>query len=511
MRKIHLLAIPLLFFVSCDLFRNIAGKKNKDDKKITFQILQVNDVYEITPLDNGRIGGLARIATLNKQLKAKNPNTYFILAGDFLNPSALGTLKYEGERINGRQMVEVLNTAGLDYVTFGNHEFDLKEPDLQKRLNESNFTWIASNIDQKQGSGHKPFAQIKGKDTIPTIRSKTIEMTDLDGTHIHVALVSATLKSLLPDYVHHEDAFTVVHSLIPTLKADVILGVTHQNREDDKKMAAIEPSVALWIGGHDHENSIDTVGKTFVTKADANGKTAYVHTITYHTDTKKTEVSSQLVNIDASYAEDVETKKVVDKWLAIAEQSFAKEGINPNAVVTELKTPWDAREAIIRTQPTEIASVICKSMLYAAPHANAAILNTGSIRIDDVVEGKVTEYDIVRILPFGGAMKVAEMKGSLLKKIMEAGEKNKGRGGYLQYANIENGLISGNMIGPDMYYYIVLPEFLLSGKESNLEFLTEKNPDIKSIYGAEENNSGDLRRNLQLALIAYLRAEAKRK
>lgn len=505
MRKFYLLFIPFLFFVSCGLFRNTAGSKAKDDKKISFQILQLNDVYEITPLDNGRVGGLARIATLYKQLKAKNPNTYFMLAGDFLNPSALGTLKHEGERINGKQMVEVLNAAGLEYVTFGNHEFDLKEADLQKRLNESNFTWIASNIDQKQGNGHKPFVQIKGKDTIATIRSKTWEISDADGTHARVALFSATLKSLLPDYVYHEDAFEAVHKLIPELKADVLLGMTHQNRDDDKKMAAIEPAVCLWMGGHDHENSIDTIGKSFVTKADANGKTAYIHTITYHTDTKKTEVSSKLVKIDASFAEDPETKKVVDKWLDIAAQSFAKEGINPNAVVTTLSKPWDAREAIIRTQPTEIATTICKSMLYAAPNANVAILNTGSIRIDDVVEGNVTEYDIVRILPFGGAMKVVEMKGALLKQIMEMGEKNKGRGGYLAYANLDNGMINGNMIGPEMYYFVVLPEFLLSGKEFNLEFLTEKNPDIRKVYAADPNNTSDLRKNLQLALIAYLR------
>ena len=506
MKKITLLLIPFLFLSACSLFRNAANTKPKEDKKLTFQILQLNDVYEITPLDNGRIGGLARCATLYKQLKAQNPNTFFVLAGDFLNPSALGTLKYEGERINGKQMVEVLNAAGLQYVTFGNHEFDLKEADLQKRMNESNFTWIASNVAEQKGANYHPFWQIKGKDTIPAPKSKTLELSDADGTHIKIALLSATLKSLLPDYVHHEDAFEVVHKLIPELKADVLLGITHQSREEDKKMAALEPAVCLWIGGHDHENSIDTVGKSFVAKADANGKTAYIHRITFHTDTKKTEISSKLVKIDATFAEDVETKKVVDKWLEIAAESFAKEGINPNEVVTELKTPWDARESVVRNQPTEIATTIAKSMLYAAPNADAAILNTGSIRIDDVVEGKITEYDIVRILPFGGEMKVVEMKGSLLKKILAAGEKNKGKGGYLQYANIENGRVKGNQIGDEMDYFIVMPAFLLTGKESNLDFLTEKTAGIKHIYSADANNSGDLRRNLQLALIGYLKS-----
>ena len=46
----------------------------------------------------------------------------------FLYPSALGTIKYNGVPMYGRQMVDVLNAIGLDLVTFGNHEFDIPEP-----------------------------------------------------------------------------------------------------------------------------------------------------------------------------------------------------------------------------------------------------------------------------------------------------------------------------------------------------------------------------------------------
>ena len=63
--------------------------------KIT--LLQMNDVYEITPVNNGKLGGLARVATLRKQLLKENPNTYTLLAGDLFSPSALGTAKVNGE------------------------------------------------------------------------------------------------------------------------------------------------------------------------------------------------------------------------------------------------------------------------------------------------------------------------------------------------------------------------------------------------------------------------------
>ena len=85
-----------------------AGKQPaelKDDKRIAFNFVQLNDVYEIAPLGGGAYGGMARVAYLADSLKRENPNTFLVLAGDFLNPSLLATLKYQGERIKGRQMV----------------------------------------------------------------------------------------------------------------------------------------------------------------------------------------------------------------------------------------------------------------------------------------------------------------------------------------------------------------------------------------------------------------------
>ena len=46
---------------------------------VRFTILQLNDVYEITPVEAGKRGGLARVATLRKRLLAANPNTFIVV------------------------------------------------------------------------------------------------------------------------------------------------------------------------------------------------------------------------------------------------------------------------------------------------------------------------------------------------------------------------------------------------------------------------------------------------
>src|SRR4029078_6409539 len=130
MNYLSRIAIIFLFFSSCTTQKNISSK---DDGKIEVNFVQINDVYEIAPLTGGHEGGVARIATLKKQYLQQNPNTFLIIAGDFVSPSVYNSLQYEGKPIRGKQMIEALNAAGLDFAVFGNHEFDIKEAELQER------------------------------------------------------------------------------------------------------------------------------------------------------------------------------------------------------------------------------------------------------------------------------------------------------------------------------------------------------------------------------------------
>lgn len=125
----------------------VAQEKRECATRIT--LLQVNDVYQFAPVDRGTRGGIARVLTLKKELQKQSPNTLFLLAGDTISPSV------ESITYKGAQMIESWNTAGLDYATFGNHEFDFGPTVLLDRMKESRFSWLAANvIDQKTG---KPF------------------------------------------------------------------------------------------------------------------------------------------------------------------------------------------------------------------------------------------------------------------------------------------------------------------------------------------------------------------
>ena len=137
-----------IFITACSSTKNSTGS----NEKIDITIVQINDVYEIAQLDGGKVGGMARVATVKKEYRAKNPNTILVIAGDFISPSVYNSLKFEGSRIRGKQMIDALNVAGTDMAIFGNHEFDIPEADLQSRINESVFQWVSSNTFNKKGN-----------------------------------------------------------------------------------------------------------------------------------------------------------------------------------------------------------------------------------------------------------------------------------------------------------------------------------------------------------------------
>lgn len=523
--KASFLYLPLLFvfaFFSCKPAQKSASA-GKDDGVIEVVFLQLNDVYEISPLSDNS-GGLARVAGIRKSLLAKNPNTFTVLAGDFISPSVIGTLRYEGKRIRGRQMVETLNTLGLDWVVFGNHEFDYDDlADLQARLDESNFVWLAANAKQKSGDNLHAFARHKPDGALPCPGEMVVPVKDADGTTINIGVFGVLVNTGQKPFVVYSDAFAAAKESHETLRAktDLIIGLTHLDVEDDLKLAGMLPDMPLIMGGHDHDNMIHRVGKTTVAKADANARTVYVHTLRYDKKSKKTTVKSELRRVDGNIPEEPATASVVAKWEKIKNESLSTAGFDAGKKVIDLSAPLDCREAAVRHQQAPVGQQIVGAMLAAAKtQPECAILNSGSIRVDDVLSGTLTELDVVRMLPFGGGISEVDMRGNLLRRTLDAGLQNKGKGGYLQWGQITRDedkklwLINAKPLDDVKIYRVVLPDFLLTGNETNMDFLKTSaktdskgttNPDILNWAKGNPADKSDLRNDIRLALIDFLR------
>ena len=499
-------ALLILVLPSCKLRENRLA--DTDDQKIEFRIIQMNDVYEIAPIQNGKYGGMARVAHFVKTHRKEEKNTFVILSGDFLNPSLLGTIKWQGKRIQGAQMVDLMNAAGVNLVSLGNHEFDLKEEDLQARINESAFDWVSTDAFQRCGDRTYPFYRERNgkKEFFPD--SYTWNIRDNDGTELSVGYFSALVPSNPVDYVFYENYTEKAKAISGELgsRCDVVLGITHLGIDEDLALTKELNNVPLLLGGHDHDNMLHEANGTRITKADANAKTVYVHYFSHDKKTGNTSIRSELVEINDAMPEDPDAASRVDNWMKIQNDNLKLVVDDPYELIYNKEEALDGLESSIRHKQTNMGNLFTAAMLWASDNkAQAAILNSGSIRIDDQISGPIVALDIFRALPFGGSIVDIEITGSLLMKVLDAGQNAKGTGAYLQYNNLTrinegSWLIGEQSIEAAETYRVVLNDFLLTGRD--IDFLTRNNPGILNLHDAP---SGTLGSDIRKSIIEYFK------
>ncbi|RMF22479.1 MAG: bifunctional metallophosphatase/5'-nucleotidase, partial [Bacteroidetes bacterium] len=267
--------------------------------------------------------------------------------------------------------------------------------------------------------------------------------------------------------------------------------------------------VPLIMGGHEHDLHYDSVGSVHIAKADANAKTAWVHRFEV---SKRPRLShrlrSEVVAIDGDRPEDSAVAALVERWLRIQNAEIGKIGVDPAAVIYHAAEPLDGREKSIRNEQTNLGRLIAEAMYAAAAQpVDGALYNSGSVRIDDQLVGDLTAVDVFRALPFGGGLVEVTLEGSLLKKLLDQGQENKGKGGYLQWYRIRptpNGWLIGDQpLDPRKSYRIVTTDFLLTGLESGMGFFTPENPGIHHID--RPNSPDDPRSDIRKAVIEWMK------
>ncbi len=484
-----LLLLGLLF--SCS-----STRQSVSEDVIKLTILQINDVYEIAPLEGGKAGGLARVAQVKKELLKENPNTISMLAGDFLSPSLMATLELDnGEPIAGLQMVETLNAMGLDYATFGNHEFDIKDPNvLQKRIDQSDFDFTVCNALMVKDGQQVPFSQ---KDH-PVPKYMIREFKNAKGQIMKLGIIGVLLPFNQQDYVAYLDVEETFKTTIEELKpqVDVIVAMTHLDIEEDLKLAGAVSGVPLFIGGHDHVNMKHKVNNTVITKADANAKTVYIHRLQFFPKTQKVALTSELKKIDDKIKAEPLTQAVVDKWSNNLDSILLGMGYQPSRKLMVADTPLECTEYKIRSRQTNFGSLSNKAMANALPGGDVYLINSGAMRLDDDISGTVTEYDVLRTFPFGGGIGKMELNGEVVNELLNIGLfKNRGKGGYFQVFQVDGDendwTINGEKLDMEASYTIVLPEFVAKGYEANLSMLGDyefEGPDGFSIAGKRVKN-----------------------
>lgn len=363
-------------------------------------LLQVNDVYQFAPVDRGTRGGLARVMTLKKQIQKESPHTLFLFAGDTISPSV------ESITYKGAQMIESWNTAGLDYATFGNHEFDFGPEVLRERIKESRFRWIAANvIDTKTG---KPFG---GADSF-VIR-------EFDGVKIGIfgLVLPETKTTSRPgpdvDFLNPCETARKVVSDIHARGVKVVVALTHLSMREDKEVARCS-DVDVIIGGHEHTLLESAAGGAPIFKMTADARELG------RIDLNISKTSGELESIDWKVIP-VTSETKEDQEFAVIYRKY--EGLlkELSPIVGRSRVPLDARSAENRTRETNVGNLVADAFRRATG-ADVALMNGGSIRADTIISpGPLMKRDLLSILPFKNKVVKLELTGAALLAALEHG------------------------------------------------------------------------------------------
>jgi 2',3'-cyclic-nucleotide 2'-phosphodiesterase (5'-nucleotidase family) len=394
----------------------------------TAVLMTLNDVYRIEGLEDGQVGGLARVRSLRKELEKDHPDLLVLHAGDFLFPS------FASRMYNGEQMVAVLNdldgdTAAFDdrmIVTFGNHEFEkgkLKDaPLLDKRIDDSQFRWLGGNVDFKAGT-----------DGQPLVASPHLARTALvESGGIRIGIFGVTIPTDGVQYAEFADPIETARALTAELRgqgAEVVVGLTHLKAVDDRRLLETlgDAGPDLVIGGHDHEKMILEVGRRRVFKADADARTVDVVRLTLGRD-GHLDVKQEFRTLSGrTPGPDPDTLSLVGDWQARHEQEFCAKASASPGCLGELygttRTLLEAEENKIRGSETSLGDWVADRMVeeMASCGAQVAFINSGSLRLNqDLPAGsRITRRHVEELFAYATPLYLIRIDGATLQKVVD--------------------------------------------------------------------------------------------
>jgi 5'-nucleotidase len=488
--------------------------------QVDVQILALNDFHgNLMPPSgsSGRVGtidagGVEYLATHVKNLRALNPNTVVVSAGDMIGASPLLSALFHDE-----PTIEAFNLIGLDFNAVGNHEFDEGWHELV-RMQEGGCHPVDGCLDGDDFAGAKfkfLAANVVRKDTGKTI-FPAVQVRIFGGKP--VAFIGMTLEgtpsivtpSGISDLNFLDEADTV-NRLVPLLKkkgVETIVVLVHEGGTQNPTSSPINSCVGISgpildivnrfddevdvvISGHTHQPYNCVLDGKLVTSAFSFGR--LVTKIDLSIDKATGEVVTMSADnriVTRDVAKDSLLTALIDKYNAIAAPLA-------NRVIGSITAD------ITRTNNTAgesaLGDVIADGQLDATNDpgfgdAVVAFMNPGGIRADLTFagsaagegDGNVTYGEMFTVQPFGNSMVTMTLTGAQIETLLEqqfngCGTQNANRilqvsngfsytwsqsGGICDKVDPSTIMINGVMVEPNASYRVTVNSFLADGGDN---------------------------------------------
>lgn len=423
--------------------RNTSGRSKAAGPERTATLLAVNDIYRIEGLDDGALGGMARLRALRADLERTAPDLLLLHGGDFLFPSFASRM-YRGEQMIAAMNVLDGDAAAFDsrmFVTFGNHEFErgkLKDAAMvDSRIEASQFRWLVANVAFRNGA-----------DGAPLVAAPNLARTAIvESGGLKIGIVGIMIPTVgveyVTDYAGEQATAREQTAALRAKGADVVVALTHLNAANDRALlrtlGADGPD--LIIGGHDHDAMAEEVGGRWLLKADADARSATVVRITKKADGTIAVAHELRALRGDSPRPDAKVQALVDEWQARHAAAFCAEAKAAPGCLDEVygrtRTDLGAEENKIRGRETSLGNWVTDRMLanFKECGAQVAFLNSGSLRLnrDLPKDTKISRRHLEELFAYATPLSLVKIDGATLAKVAEQSVRGwPGSGSWLQ-------------------------------------------------------------------------------
>ncbi len=393
-------------------------------------IIYTNDVH-------CEADGYAQIAALKKQMAEENAAAYLVDSGDFIQGGTLGTLT------KGEALVEIMNAAGYDFTTLGNHEFDYGMDQLMYLMNEvATFKALSANFDSLE-TGKAVFDDYE----IVEAAGKKIAFVGVTTPESFTKSTPTYFQNEKGEYIYSfasENLAEDIQKSVDAAKAEgaeivIILGhLGIEGTTDGWKSSDLIPQlkgVDVVLDAHAHQvisgdTYKDAEGKDVILTSTGT-KIANVGKLTIKADGT---ITSELIAAENLPEADSEVKKVID------EENKAFEAIL-NQVVAKTEVPLTIKDAagnrFVRKGETNLGD-LCADAYRHLLDADVAFVNGGGVRAD-IDAGDITYAEIIAVHPFGNEACLVEATGLEIWQALEMGANMLPgeNGGFLQVSGLK--------------------------------------------------------------------------
>lgn len=403
-----LLAMAMVLSLTVTSFAADTAADAKAEMAGKTVILHTNDVH-------GAVEGYAYIAQLKADYEAKGAEVILVDAGDF----SQGTTYVSSTK--GADAVTMMNAAGYDVVTLGNHEFDYGYAQLKENMSKAKFKVVCADVFNEDGT---PI--FDASYTYTTKSGVKVGFFGMETPETQTKANPALIKGLT---FADKDAFTkAAADQVAALKdADVVICLAHLGVDAESApyrstdLYAAVKGIDFIVDGHSH--TVMTKGEKGEPIQSTGTAFKNIGVIVIDNASKKIE-SNSLYEIKEDTAKDATVaaaaKVIVDRVNNEYGVKFATSKVELNgAKAPNGNRDVETNNGDLITDAMRWKVLQNKDGLTVNEDHVVAITNGGGIRAA-IAKGDVTKKDINTVLPFGNTVAVVYVTGEQLLEALEA-------------------------------------------------------------------------------------------